>query len=114
MPPMPDEPAADAPYEARVLRAFVKDGRLVSLPARQKKKLVVLRFLLEQVLPDDAQVDEPELNIRLAAWHPDVAALRRYLVNAGLVNRSGMAYRRADRAEPAPPRGPDPTGPPFV
>jgi hypothetical protein len=111
MPPMPDELAADAAYEAKVLRAFIKDGRLVSLPARQKKKLVVLRFLLDQVLPDVAEVDEPELNVRLATWHPDVAALRRYLVNAGLVNRSGMVYRRA---EPEPPRGAEPTGPPFV
>jgi hypothetical protein len=108
---MPDELAADAPYQARVLRAFIKDGRLVSLPARQKKKLVVLRYLLDQVLPGDAEVDERELNARLGAWHPDVAALRRYLVNAGLVNRSGMVYRRV---EPAPPRGVEPTGPPFV
>lgn len=109
MPQMPDELAADAAYQTKVLRAFIKDGRLVSLPARQKKKLVVLRYVLDQVLPDDAEVDEPELNARLVAWHPDVAALRRYLVNAGLVDRGGMLYRRA-----LPPRGAEPTGPPLV
>jgi hypothetical protein len=105
-----DELAPDPAYEARVLRAFVKDGRLVSLPARQKKKLVVLRYLLDRVLPDDAAVEERELNARLAAWHPDVAALRRYLVNAGLVDRAGMVYRRAVPEL----RGAEPTGPPFV
>ena len=105
-----DDLAADAAYEARVLRAFVKNGRLVSLPARQKKKLVVLRYLLDRVLPDHAAVEERELNARLAAWHPDVAALRRYLVNAGLVDRVGMVYRRAIPER----RGAGPTGPPFV
>jgi hypothetical protein len=30
-----------------------------------------------------------------ALWHPDVAALRRYLVDAGLAERSGMTYRRS-------------------
>ena len=102
-----DDPA----YEAKVLRAFIKGDRLVSLPARERKKQVVLRFLVERVLPDDADVDERELNARLARWHPDVAALRRYLVDGGFATRSGMTYRRA---LPLPPRAATPTGPPFV
>jgi hypothetical protein len=35
------------------------------------------------------------VNERLAVYHEDVAALRRYLVSAGLMTRSGGIYRRA-------------------
>jgi hypothetical protein len=86
--------------DAKVLRAFVKGHRLVSIPARQRKKAIVLRYLVDQVLPDATEVDEPEMNARLAAWHPDVAALRRYLVDTGLAGRTGMRYRRSPDLPP--------------
>ena len=92
--------AEDPAYEARVLRAFVRGDHLVSIPARDRKRQVVLRFLVDRVFPDAEPVDERDLNLRLALWHPDVAALRRYLVDAGLVERSGMTYRRSTTAEP--------------
>jgi hypothetical protein len=103
---VPDE----ADFEARVLRAFIRDGRLVAIPARERKKRVVLRHLLDRVLPDAGEIGEPELNLRLALWHPDASALRRYLVDAGLVARDAMRYRRVfpvpvramDGAEPEP------------
>jgi hypothetical protein len=126
IPPGPDIPLAserDEPaYEARVLRAFIRKGRLVSLPARERKRRVVLRYLLDEVFPHLEPIDECDVNMRLALWHPDVAALRRYLVDAGLVTRAGMVYRRAvplpDRPD-APTDRPDPPtdrpgGPPFV
>jgi hypothetical protein len=31
----------------------------------------------------------------LAVWHPDVAALRRYLVDGGLLTRAGGVYWRS-------------------
>ena len=93
-----DEPA----FEAAVLRAFVKDHRLVSIPARERKKLVVYRFLLDEVLPDPAEVvEERDLNMRLALWHPDVATLRRAFVEHGFVRREGMTFRRSVPARPA-------------
>ncbi len=122
----PDVPSAlgqeDAAFTARVLRAFIRKGRLVSIPARDRKRQVVLRYLLDQVLPDLEPVAERDVNMRLALWHPDVAALRRYLVDAGLVTRAEMVYRRADppadRAEPLTGRDEPPTdrpgGPPLV
>jgi hypothetical protein len=45
-------------------------------------------------LPDEMDLDEAETNARLATVHPDVAALRRYLVDAGLLSRAGGRYRR--------------------
>jgi hypothetical protein len=103
--------AEDPAYEARVLRAFVRGDRLASIPARDRKRQVVLRFLVHRVFPDAEPVDERDLNLRLALWHPDVAALRRYLVDAGLAERSGMTYRRSAAAPAASER---PVAPPVV
>jgi len=96
LPPAPEDPADTA----RILGSFIRNGRLVTIPARGRKRLVVLRFLLDQVLPDESPVEERDVNARLARWHPDVAALRRYLVDSGLATRARMVYRRAPSLEP--------------
>jgi hypothetical protein len=94
---LPPAWSPDAPdFEARVLRAFVRDGRLVSLPAQQRKRLVVYRHVLGRVLPDPGElVQERDLNMRLALLFPDPATLRRALVDTGLARREGMVYWRA-------------------
>lgn len=103
--------AEDPAYEARVLRAFIRGDRLASIPARDRKRQVILRFLVDRVFPDAEPVDERDLNLRLALWHPDVAALRRYLVDVGLAERSGMTYRRSSTASETPERA---VAPPVV
>ena len=82
-------------YEDKVIRSFVRDGRLVSIPARDKKRLVVLRYLADQCFREDRAYPEKEVNQRLALYHPDVAALRRQLVDSGLMTRAAGEYRRA-------------------
>ncbi len=82
-------------YDAKVLRSFVQDDRLVSIPAQEKKRLVVLRYVRERCFTEDRAYPEKEVNQRLAIFHPDVAALRRYLVEAGLMTRAAGEYRRA-------------------
>jgi hypothetical protein len=72
------------------------DGRLTTIPARGAKRAVVLRFLRERVFVEDRAYPEKEVNQRLALFHPDVAALRRYLVDERLVTRANGEYRRAD------------------
>jgi hypothetical protein len=94
----------DPEFEAKVRRSFLEGRRLVRMPARARKKGVILRFLLDELLPDDQPIEERELNARLATWNPDVAALRRYLVDAGLVDRDGMTYRRSAARPPKPRR----------
>ena len=91
-----DAPGAeDSRFEARVLRSFVRDGRLTSIPAQDRKRRVILRWLLETSFAEDRTYPEAEVNMRLALVHPDVAALRRYLVDARLMTRSSGEYRRA-------------------
>jgi hypothetical protein len=82
--------------ESKVIRAYIVDGRLPTIPARSRKRAVVLQWLLESVFTDDREYREPEVNLRLARFHPDVAALRRYMVDAGLVTRDHGLYRRAE------------------
>jgi hypothetical protein len=85
-----------AEQSKRVIDAFFRDGRLVSIPARQGKRWYVLLELRERCFEDDRDYPEREVNQRLAAFHEDVAALRRHLVDSGLMTRSNAIYRRAD------------------
>jgi hypothetical protein len=99
MSPVRDIPTIEDPaYEEKVLRSFVRGGRLVRMPARERKKRVILRWLLDTVFPDESAVDERDVNMRLALVHNDVSSLRRYLVDAGLVSRERMVYRRVSGA----------------
>ena len=90
--PAPEPLSAD-PAEDAVLSAFVRDGRLVSIPAQHGKRLVVLRHLAG-VFEAGVRYPEREVNALLAVWHPDVAALRRYLVDEGLLSREAGVYWR--------------------
>ena len=90
-----DLAAGRDPADAKVLRSFIVGGRLTSIPAQERKRLVVLRYLREQVFEEDRDYLEKEVNQRLALFHPDVASLRRYMVDAGLVTREAGRYRRA-------------------
>ena len=80
--------------ESRVLRSFFEGGRLTAIPSQEKKRLVVLRHLAERLFDHGETYPEKEVNQRLAQLHPDVASLRRYLVDYGFMSRAGGQYRR--------------------
>ncbi len=82
------------PDVARVLRAFFEADRMTTIPASGTKRLVVLRYLRDRCFPEDRAYPEKEVNQRLAIFHPDVAALRRYMVDEGLLTRAAGEYRR--------------------
>ena len=79
----------------KVIRSFVRDGRLVSIPAKPSKRDLLLPWLLDECFPEDRAYEEKEVNQRLALMYPDVSALRRYLVDAKLMTRDQGIYRRA-------------------
>ena len=89
------EPLRRLSPEEKVVRAFIRDGRLVSIPAKPSKRDLLLPVILERCFPEDRPYEEKEVNMRLALLHPDVAALRRYLVDGGWMTREGGIYRRA-------------------
>jgi hypothetical protein len=77
-----------------VLRRFVVDGRLVAVPAQRGKRLVVLDYLAGLFEPG-VRYREAEVNQALRAYHPDYAALRRYLVDEGFMKRERGVYWRS-------------------
>jgi DNA-binding transcriptional ArsR family regulator len=92
---LPGPAGEDLPaFDAKVLRAFILEDRLVSIPAQEKKRFVVLGYLRDRCFAEDRQYPEKEVNQRLALFNPDVAALRRYLVESGLMTRAAGVYRR--------------------
>lgn len=78
-----------------VLRAFVRsDGSLVSMPTKMRKRLVVLDYV-SQTFPIGITWSEVEVNDTLRRFHPDVAMLRRYLVEQEFLDRRDGRYWRA-------------------
>jgi hypothetical protein len=92
--PRPDEHAGAPEDVGRVLRAFVRDGRLVSIPATHSKRRVVLDWLAQRFEPGRRYAEET-VNLVIQQVHPDAAALRRYLVDDGLLSREGGFYWRS-------------------
>jgi hypothetical protein len=86
-----DESAS--PKSAAVLRAFVRGGRLLRVPAQRTKRLVILDYLAGHFEPG-VSYTEPEVNEKLSAFHPDYAALRRYLVEEDFLARENGIYWR--------------------
>jgi hypothetical protein len=78
---------------AHVLRGFFEADRLTTIPATEAKRLIVLRYLRDRCFTEDRPYPEKEVNQRLAIFHSDVASLRRYMVDAGLLTRAAGEYR---------------------
>lgn len=78
----------------KVLRAFLDDdGRLVAMPAKHRKRLVVLDHIARAFVPGE-RYPETEVNVMLRAFGDDFAMLRRYLVDEGFLSREGGVYWR--------------------
>ncbi|MFC5380584.1 DUF2087 domain-containing protein [Aquipuribacter nitratireducens] len=86
-----------------VLRSFFDaDGRLVQIPAKHTKRLLVLDVLAQEFEPG-RRYTETDVNNRLRAYHDDVAALRRYLVeNLFLARDAGWYWRTGGSVEGPP------------
>jgi hypothetical protein len=82
----------DAERDA-VLRAFIADGRLVSIPTARSKRRIVLEHLAACFEPG-VRYPERAVDAVLRAWYPDYASLRRYLVDEDLMSRDRGVYWR--------------------
>jgi hypothetical protein len=79
----------------RVARAFfAEDGRLHTIPSKHAKLLVVLDRLAQEFAPGRTY-PESEVNEVLLRFHPDHAALRRYLVENDFLTREDGWYWRS-------------------
>ena len=80
--------------QAEVLRHFMEDGRLTSIPTQKTKRRVVLDFLAARFEPGKVY-PERDVNFLLGKFHRDYAALRRYLVDEEFLERRGGFYWRS-------------------
>jgi hypothetical protein len=80
--------------EEKVLRAFIKDARLVAIPAKAGKRRVLLEYIVRAFEPG-VRIPEREVDAVLRAFYDyDWVSLRRYLIDAGLMSRENGWYWR--------------------
>lgn len=90
-------------WEDRVFANFMDGGRLKQIPARRRKRLVILRWLADHFRPAE-QYTEAQVNEILLRYHDDPAYLRRLMVDEELMHRYAGVYWRAGTM-PHPRRG---------
>ena len=73
---------------------FLDGPRITAMPAAPDEREELLRWVRDHALAPGEVLAEADLNQRLRVFHPDVAMLRRYLVDASLLERtrSGTQY----------------------
>ena len=88
------EAKQEEPEDVRkVLKTFLNaDGSLKQIPPQGNKLLIVLNFIVD-AFGYDTNYTEKEVNTILRRFHLDTAALRRYLVDNGLMAREGDGTR---------------------
>lgn len=80
--------------EAAVLARFFSGERLTEIPSGRGKRVIVLERLAQEFEPG-IRYAEAEVDFTLQLFHPDYAALRRYLVDEGLLTRAEGVYWRS-------------------
>ena len=80
--------------EEVVLRTFFRDGRLTEIPAKESKRRIVLERIALEFEPG-VRYDEKSVNAIVGRFHHDHAAIRRYLVHEGFLDRDHGVYWRS-------------------
>jgi biotin operon repressor len=82
-------------YDRKVLRDYMENGRFTRIPAQQKKRDVLLRYLVGR-FDVGQRYPEKEVNLMIADVHDDFATLRRELVDGRFMTRENGIYWRVD------------------
>ena len=67
---------------------FNPDGTLISIPVKSAKKIAVLLHIARDLSPT-TKYPEKELNAIIAKYHDDTAAIRRHMIEYGILERDG-------------------------
>jgi hypothetical protein len=86
----------DGPMDERdkVIRAFVRDHRIVQIPMQLSKRLILAEMLAQEFEPG-RRYSEKMVNLIIGRWHADTAAWRRYMVDGDLLSRDSGEYWRS-------------------
>ena len=67
---------------------FNPDGTLISIPVKSAKKIAVLLRIAQELSPT-TRYSEKDLNAIIATFHHDTAAIRRHMIEYGILERDG-------------------------
>lgn len=86
--------------DAEIVARYLRKGIIWQMPARPAQRQLLLEWLVKRI-PLDRKFTETEINAYLGGHNIDHVTLRRYLVDAGLLDRNRIEYWRvAPRAAP--------------
>ena len=74
------------PMSEQIEQFFRADGTLISIPVKPAKKIAVLQHIASELSPD-TKYPEKQLNVIIAKYHEDTAALRRHMIEYGILER---------------------------
>ena len=84
-------------WEQKVLSTFIEDDTITQIPASEKKRMVLVRWIATKFEPE-RDYPEQEVNEIVKRHHPDSAYFRRAMVDSGLMTRSRSVYRKTSTA----------------
>jgi hypothetical protein len=101
--PFADLLAAEPVTKAEGVEKFLRDGRIERFPMDAATRHALLLHVAERAFRPDDELTEAQVNERLTVFSDDRVTLRRYLVDAGILERtrSGSSYALSPlRSEP--------------
>lgn len=82
-------------YDRKVLRDYLENGRLKTIPAQRKKRDVILRHIVQE-LELGRRYAESEVNETISRFHEDYAIIRREFIMRRMMDREGGYYWRIE------------------
>lgn len=80
-------------YRQKVITSFFEYGKLKTIPAQRKKKLIILEEILKN-FEKDRIYTEQEVNETIQKYHEDYCTLRRNMISEKMMKREGTNYQR--------------------
>lgn len=78
-------------YRHKVIETFYENGRVKTLPAQHKKRLIILEEILKG-FEKGRKYPEKEVNLIIAEVHDDFCTIRREMIMNGMMRREAGVY----------------------
>lgn len=71
----------------KVLKTYIKEGKLTQFPSKEKKKIVILQHIIKD-FEINKEYSEKEVNEIIEKYYFDFVTIRRYFIEYGFMERS--------------------------
>ena len=78
-------------YREKILKTFIKKGRLTKLPVQHKKKLIILYEFVKNI-KIGKEYEEKEIDEIINKVYDDHCTIRRLLIDEGIMKRKNHIY----------------------